>query len=160
MKQSKANGAGGKILLAALGTLPMAGGWLMNWYMMQEDSLRRFDLISAGFLLLWGLLAFTACPWAKSAKEAVLLLHAVAALDLLLLAVQEIVLGAYWSNSMGLWSQLFFLPVLPFASTPTAWIGRIIGGAPLFLSYVIAFTLRVLIAWAGSSLRKRMGKSR
>ena len=45
MKQSKANGAGGKILLAALGTLPMAGGWLMNWYMMQEDSLRRVDLI-------------------------------------------------------------------------------------------------------------------
>lgn len=149
MKQSKFRGVGGKILLVVLGLLPGVGGWLMNGYIMKADSLRYLTAVSAGFFLLWGLLAFAARPLAKSAKEAALLLNAVAAVDLPLVFFQEMILGAYWFNWVGSWSQMFFLPSLSVGAALTFWSHRMIS------SYLVSFVLMGLVSWLGARVRER-----
>lgn len=152
MKENKIRGVGGKILLVVLGFLPMAGGWLFNWYIMHDGSTRFFSLISLGFFFLWGLLAFAVRPLAKSAKEAALLLNAVAAVDLLLMMIQELILGSYWFNWVGRWTQFFFLLPLPIGSTLDFWGHRTVSAA------LMSFVLMVLASWLGANLRPKSGR--
>ena len=145
MKQGKLNRIGKQILLVVLGFLPAAGGGLFNWYIMHNGSTRYFNLIAVGFLVLWGLLAFAVRPLARSTKEAVLLLHIAATIDLLLVVIQEFILGAYWFNWVGLWTQNFFLLPLPISSTLAFWAHRMLP------SYLVSFALMLLVSWFGAS---------
>ena len=149
MKQRKVNGVGGKFLLVALGLLPAVAGRLMNWYFMRAGSAQYFMPISAAFLIFWGLLAFAVSPLAKHAKEAALLLNAAATIDLLLLGIQEIILGSYWPNWFGAWTQLFLLPPLPVGSALAFWSRR------MFPSYLASVAFMLLMSWLGAKGRRR-----
>lgn len=99
------------ILLIILGAIPYLLGYAMNWYMMEHmDALLPFKWIAVLFLLFWGLLAFLCNRKGAHSKRVILFLNLFAALNLVLLGVQEVILGAYWSNSLGLITQFFIFP--------------------------------------------------
>jgi len=139
-----------KALLILLGCIPFLIGWLINASMMANpETLPPLFLIGVVFLLAWGAAAFIARPRFQSGKQVVILLNLVAALDLLLVCIQEIILGAYWMNAIGAWTQFYYLPLMNFGFTLTAWSHQ------TFTAYIAAFILMVAVSALGCRLRNR-----
>ena len=124
------------IFLVILGAIPYLLGYAMNWYMMEHmDALLPFKWIAVLFLLFWGLLAFLCNRKGAHSKQVIFFLNLFAALNLVLLGVQEVILGAYWSNSLGLITQFFYLPILNLGFGLSSWFSSV------FVAYVVFFFL-------------------
>jgi len=140
-------------LTITLGALPFIVGGLQNWYMLSHaDSLLPYRLISVFFLLVWGCIAFVLKGNHQRTKEIVIFLNLIAALDLLLIGVQELIFHAYWMNSIGGWSQLFYLPMINLGFGLTNWSHSV------FPAYVMSFALMVVASFVGCILREKLKK--
>lgn len=138
------------VLLVILGLLPFVAGGLMNHSMLAHpDTLPPFLLIGLLLLLGWGLISFFAVRRGGCVETVVLSLNAVAALVLVLLGVQELILGAYWTNAAGAWTQYFYLPLLNLGFTLTSWSHSV------FPAYAAAFVLLAAASALGCVLGKR-----
>jgi len=132
-----------------LGALPFALGGILNWYLMNRmDAVLPYGAIGICFLLIWGGLGFLLNGKGQT-KKTVLFLNLVALLDLLLLGVQELILGKYWGNAIGTWSQLFYLPLVNLGARLTSW------SHSMFAVYGVSFVLMVAVSLAGCKLRKK-----
>lgn len=101
------------------------------------------------FLLLWGLLAFVCHRPGKTDKKwTVACLNMVGALVVVLLFVQML-LGQYWPNAVGMWTQMYFLPVLRIGFLLMPWFHRV------FFAYLAGYLLMLLAAWVGCTLREK-----
>ena len=140
-------------ILVMLGALPFIAGGIQNWYMLTYvDALLPYGLISVFFLFVWGCVAFLLNGNGQRTKEIVIFLNLIAVLDLLLIGVQELIFHAYWMNSIGLWSQLFYLPIVNLGFSLTTWSHRV------FPAYVVSFVLMVAVSFAGCKLREKLKK--
>ena len=102
------------------------------------------------FLLFWGLLAFLCNRKGAQTKQVVCFLNLLAALNLVLLGVQDVILGAYWSNFLGLITQVFYLPVLNLGAILTVWFSSV------FVVYIASFILMVAASYAGCRIRQKV----
>ena len=137
-------------ILLILGALPFILGGIQNWYMLNNpDSLLPYGLIAFVFLSAWCFIAFLLNKDGKRTRQIVLFLNLIAALDLLLVGIQELIFHAYWMNHIGLWSQLFYLPVLNLGVNLTSW------SHTLFLAYAAGFILMICCSFVGCNLRKK-----
>lgn len=142
-----------RVLLFVLGFLPFLFGGFMNWYMMTyPDTLPPFFLIAVIFLLLWCFLSFAFKRKGNSTKEILILLNFVAAVDLILLGVQELILHAYWMNAIGSWTQFYFLPLLNLGFGLTKWTPSV------FFAYTASFLLMVGASSAGCKICSKIHK--
>ena len=140
-------------ILVMLGALPFVVGAIQNWYMLTYmESLIPYGLISVFFLLVWGCIAFLLKGNHQRTRKIVVFLNLIAVLDLLLIGVQELVFRAYWMNSIGLWSQLFYLPMVNLGFSLTTWSHSV------FSAYVVSFILMVATSFAGCKLRENLKK--
>lgn len=140
------------ILLVILGAIPYLLGYAMNWYMMEyPDTLPPLRWIAVLFLLFWGLLAFLCNRKGAHTKQVVcFFLNLLAALNLVLLGVQDVILGAYWSNFWGLITQVFYLPVLNLGAILTVWFSSV------FVVYIASFILMVAASYASCRIRQKV----
>ena len=137
-------------ILVILGALPFVLGGIQNWYMTTHmDSNLPYALIAFAVLLIWGLLAFFFNQDGAQTKRIVVCLNLIAAVDLFLIGVQELILHAYWMNLIGAWSQFFYLPVLRLGASLTSWSSRV------FLAYAASFLLMVGVSLLGGKLREK-----
>lgn len=136
--------------LLILGALPFAVGRIQDWYMSANlNSSLPYGVISLAFLSAWVLLAFLMNGNGKRTKQIVIFLNLIAAFDLVLIGIQILVLHAYWLNGIGIWTQLFYLPVLNLGFCLTNWSH---GGFP---AYAAGFILMVGVTFAGCKLREK-----
>ena len=139
-----------KILLVLLGGLPFAvGGWLNQSILASSDTLPPLFLIGIGCLVLWGLIAFGARFFIEDEREVVIRLNLIAAVVLVLVAIQEVILHAYWSNIVGVWSQFYYLPLLNLGFTLTRW------SSSVFPAYVVSFGLMIGATVVGGRMREK-----
>jgi len=139
------------LILILSGLLPFAAGSIQNGYMLAHpDSLPPYAPIAFCALLIWGCIAFSLHKRGRRTAQTVICLHLIAALDLLLIGIQECILHAFWMNAVGSWSQLFYLPVLHFGFRLTPW------SHSLFPAYAASFLLMVGIALIGCKLKERI----
>ena len=137
-------------VLILLGALPFVFGGIQNWYMTTHmDYNPPYTLIAVAVLLIWGLLTFLFNKDGGRTKHIVVCLNLIAAVDLFLIGIQELIRHAYWMNPIGAWSQLFYLPILNFGFTFTSWSPRV------FLAYAAAFLLMVGASLLGCKLREK-----
>lgn len=138
-----------RVLLLLLGWLPLLAGAVMDDLMMRYMDVRPpYLLIGVGTLLVWALLgSFTVMLKEKPAS--LLPLNLPAAIVLLLLVVQDGVCKAYWSNWLGVYTQLFYLPLLNLAGRLGGWLFHTIW--PLYL-------LCFLLLCGASYLGRRLGE--
>ena len=137
-----------------LGVLPFLVGGIQNWYMLTYvdsavDSALPYGSISLVVLLLWGCIAFLLNYNCRRTKEIVVSLNFIAALDLLLIGIQELILHAYWMNLVGKWSQLFYLPMINLGFNLTNWSHSV------FPAYVACFILMVAVSFVGCKLKEK-----
>lgn len=139
------------LILLVLGFLPLGVGLLFERFILSypPDQVPPYFILGLLFLLLWGAVAFFAAGWERQRLRVVGLLNAPALLFLLLNGVQILLLKTFWPNVLGLWSQDFFLPVLPVA-------GRIARFLPTaFSPFAAAFLLMAGASLAGAEARSR-----
>lgn len=137
------------LLCIALGCLPFVLGGIMNWYMLTwPDTMPPYLLIGIAMLLLWAAIAYFMMKRIHNETKVILSLNGAAVVVLLLLAVQEMVLQAYWMNFVGAWTQYFFLPVLRLGFTFTSWTPS------MFFAYTAAFLLMLGASVIGCRLKK------
>lgn len=142
-----------RFLLLLCGGLPLALGLLENRFMtVHPDILLPYKLLGILFLLLWGLIAFLGGKRTSNSKSCVAALNLLPLAVLLLLGLQELVLKAYWPNVIGLWTQLFYLPLIPIGFVLTRW------SHVVFSAYCASFLLLLAASAAGCKLRQRLGK--
>lgn len=103
-----------ELMLTLTGLLPFAAGYGIHWMMTAYPDVRLpYGLIGLIFLLIWGGIAFLAGSFARRNPLAkIVCMNGVALVVLVLLGIQELVLGAYFSNAAGIWTQLYYLPLL------------------------------------------------
>lgn len=136
------------VLTIITGAIPFVVGSILNRALIeQSDSVLPLLRIGLLFLSFWGIVAFVFQNRMKNAKRVVVLLNAIAAIDLLLLGIQELVIHAYWGNVIGGWSQLFYLPVIKIGFLLTNWSHTV------FSAYVVSFVLMIVVSVLGCRIR-------
>jgi len=136
-----------------VGALPFVVGGIQNWYMLTYmDSILPYGMISVFFLIVWGCAAFLLNGNHQNTKKIVVFLNLIAVIDLLLIGAQELIFHAYWMNSIGVWSQLFYLPMVNLGFSLTIWSHSV------FPAYVVSFILMVAASFAGCNLREKLKK--
>lgn len=137
------------VLFVVLGALPFAVGGIQNWYMLTYmDSALPFRLIPVLFLLVWGCIAFFLNGKRQTTKKIVICLNLIAAIDLMLLGAQELILHAYWLNVIGRYSQYFYLPMITLGFRLTKQFLHV------FPAYAVSFILMVGASFIGCKLRE------
>ena len=137
-----------KLWLVILGVIPLAVGFVMNWLMMTfSQTVFPYLLISIAFLSFWTWLGFNSYKFNKEGNT-IYFLHLPAFLALVLNLYQEVVLGHYFGNLLGICTQFFFLPVLNLSYLLTFWSSR------LWSAYIAGFLLMCLTYFIGYKLKK------
>ena len=140
-------------LLLALGCIPFpAGFWMDRWMTAHPDQL--FPYLPAGlvFLLVFFLVGFLGYRLTESTGKALLFLTLPGLLDLILLFIQEILLGRYWPGLPGAATQMFYLPILNLGSRLDVL------GHSLFSACLLSFFLTAAAACLGAEICRKTDK--
>lgn len=139
-----------RFVLLLWGLLLFPLGWLVNWLVMNVSS-RWLGWYGVITLAVWFFLAYRFSRFNRNTVEAVLMLNLPAAIVLILLAVQHLIFHAYWMNPVGIWTQMFYLPVLFWGTQLSVWTPS------MLLAYCVCFVLLVAAALLGCITYKRRG---
>ena len=136
------------IILNLLGFIPLFIGIIMNYIIMQ-DVILSFNLIGFIFIILWIFIGYKTEGIEETPGKSSISIHMPGAFALILVLFQEIILGQYWLNLLGLLSQLYFLPLISLGSYFTFWTPRI------WPVYIVAFLLMIGSYYIGIRIKKR-----
>lgn len=140
--------------LFALGFVPLVVGYIIDLLIMRT-SFAPGHLLELSFLLLWGGLNFRIFTKPDRPLANIALLHLPLFLALLLVLIQELVVGHYWINLAGIASQYFYLPVLIPASSI---LSALTGTAYTWLACGLEFIMLLLAGILGVGLKLRQMK--
>lgn len=136
--------------LIGLGFVPLLAGVLMDSFLMAfQNTVLPFLLISVASLVGWGVIAFRWEPKVQKTWKLVLFHNLVPAGVFVLICVQQLGMGRFWSGVVGAWSQMFYLPVLNLGYSLTKW------STSLFPAYCASFLLMLIASFVGCQLGKR-----
>ena len=138
-----------KLLVVGFSLLPFLFGWLINLAVMKIEFYPVFIISGVALLLLWAGIAYLTRPYCKSNKETILLLNTVAAVVLILLGIQDLILNAYLPNGIGIWTQFYYLPLLRAVSIFSKFFT-----SSVFVMYCIEFVLLITASTLGCKTRK------
>lgn len=125
-----------KLLVLLMGCSPFLIGRLQDFMMM--NTFIPLTFISCLMLLLWGGFGMLSLNLMNERKTALLLLNTPAAVVLLLILVQEWVVGAYWFNFVGTYTQMFYLPFISLGFRLVFWADTAVP------AYIASFILLIL----------------
>ncbi len=137
-------------ILLAMGLLPLLLGFFLNRYMMNL-AVATPVLLGAAILLLalWGAVSFLAVRAGNGMGKVLALLHLIPLLALALVLVQLVVLGSFFPNPLGIWPQLYYLPLMEVGFRLVRWSGS------MALAYAACFLLLAAASLAGCALGRR-----
>ena len=136
------------IILNLLGFIPLFIGIIMNYIIMQ-DVILSFNLIGFIFIILWIFVGYKTEGIEETPAKTSISIHIPAAFALILVLFQELILGQYWFNILGMLTQLFFLPLISIGSYLTFWTPRI------WPVYIVAFLIMLGSYYIGIRIKKR-----
>ncbi len=139
------------VRLICVGVLPLLAGFLLNW-ILPVFPIHGFVAVMVSVLLLigWGYLACKLSDPDRSLPMQSFFMCAFGLVMLLLVLYQELVLKAYWGNTFGLATQMFFLPWLTLASSVISpFVSRV------WPMYVLIWVGLFAASCAGCSLKRQ-----
>jgi len=146
-----------KLILFFLGLIPFVLGFLINsWLMQNQNLVFPSKLIGLIFLSFWLLIGFATSEFEKTLLKSTLIVNLPAFLMLLLIMYQEIILGHYWANIIGIAAQFYYLPLINIASS----VYRIFSFLTSGITYtrwvcLVGFLLMFASYYLGGYLKKR-----
>ena len=144
------------MILFLLGSIPFVFGFLMNsWLVQNQDSVLPFRLIGFIFLAFWVTVGFISYKFEKTLLKSAVIAHLPALLILLLIMYQEIILGQYWSNSFGVATQYYYLPLISISSPIVGLFSSLTSWAiHYWLTCLVVFLLMFAFYYLGGYLKK------
>lgn len=153
-----------KLKILLLAASPFAIGYLLNYAMLQFNwfSSVFLFLINSLFFLYWFYVGYLSAEHTKFVREAILVGNSFAFLSIALILFQELVLGRYLTNIIGLLPQMFYLPTV-------ALMARVVSRLLFFLNthytwviFIFSFIAMVAVYYGGYSkgMKKYTGKSK
>ena len=139
------------------GLIPLALGWLLN-YLMNVSSLFSGItglIIAIALLFFWGLLAYETNRMDRSSFTHAFKMNFIGLIMLVLVLIQELVLGSYWPNFIGVSSQFYFLPCLSVAFRIEGLFSLFFSLMQIWFSYALVYVLMFAVSYIGSRLRRR-----
>lgn len=138
--------------LALIGTIPLWVGIVINSIL--SVATMPIVIVSGFFLGCWCFISYKcAIGWEDLLPQA-LWLNLFGFIMLVLVLIQELILGSYWINYVGLASQLYFLPGLGFVSFLIGRMMETITLPPLYAAeMVFLFLFSLLGCWLKSKKR-------
>ena len=134
--------------LIVLGAMPLGLGWLLNWYMnLHPETFPPMFIIGLAFLLAWGFASWKVNKKLLETGTVLIAQHAIAAIMLVLVAIQ-LITGNYWVSYLGIASQMFFMPVLYVGAVFFNWAGT-------FGIYFSCFLMMLLASFIGSKIAEK-----
>ena len=134
--------------LIVLGAMPLGLGWLLNWYMnLHPETFPPMFIIGLAFLLAWGFASWKVNKKLLEIGTVLIAQHAIAAIMLVLVAIQ-LITGNYWVSYLGIASQMFFMPVLYVGAVFFNWAGT-------FGIYFSCFLMMLLASLIGSKIAEK-----
>lgn len=144
-----------KLVLLLLGLIPFPVGYLVNYLMMENVFINglHYTLVNLFCLAIWFLLGMFLHSLASTKIKAAAIANCPAFIVLLLILFQEVVLGQYWMNIVGIASQFFYMPFLylTFRITPMFHT--------MSPTYIVAFCLMCIVFYWGCCVGMRRAKS-
>jgi len=140
-----------KIILPLVGFLPLLVGCFLNFLTVSSYLVIPIWFFCATTLSILYLAGRFSVEIVDKRMEAVFLLNTPAFIILLLAFYQEIVLGRYWDNWVGLMTQFFYSP---FLRTTMAFIITV-RRQQAFYAYVVSFIFLVITTYSGRARGER-----
>lgn len=133
-----------RIFLILLGFIPLALGFLMNYWMMKyQDSVLPYTLTGIIFLVLWAFIGFLTCEFEETPSKSSKIIHSVAFMMLLLFVFQSFILRQFWPNIVGIISQFYFLPLFSISGSIQNLILFMFRTSFVSLDAIISFLLMI-----------------
>ncbi|MBI9010766.1 MAG: hypothetical protein JEZ08_00935 [Clostridiales bacterium] len=102
-----------KVLLVFLSLSPFVLGKFLSDLMITTDIYGSgVTLYGMAFLTLWFVIGITSFRLSGSIRESVIYGHIGGFISLLMMFLQTIILGRFFSNSIGFYTQMYFMPTL------------------------------------------------
>jgi hypothetical protein len=142
-------------ILFILGFIPFPVGYLINHMILNSFPVYElfYTIVSLVFLGIWFLVGMFLYHLAGTKIKAAVIANCPAFIVLLLVLFQEVILGRYWMNFIGLAGQLYYLPLLSLTFKLT----------PMFHTmppaYIAAFCLMYFAFYSGCCVGIRHEKS-
>ena len=134
------------IKLIAFGFIPFLIGWAMEYVAQLSSYTTSLPvlLICVLTLAIWAAAAFLFRKTGTPMYKVILLMNFIGFIDLMLLGAQELIIGHYLFNEIGIWSQYFYMPVM-VPMVILLWLSSI----PLFAIYCACFLSLVFASFIG-----------
>jgi len=107
-----------------------------------------YTLIGIAFLIAWFFVGKYSYRFVINKKAAAILGNMVALIVLLLILYQEVILGQYWSNQLGIATQFYYLPLISIASIFTGIFHT------MTPTYIVAFLMMCISFYFGCRSNK------
>lgn len=143
-----------KFILILEGIIPFFIGYGMNYLIMGPfyNTVLPYKLISIAFLIAWFFVGRYSYKFVSNKKVATIWGNSVALIVLLLVLYQEVILGQYWPNQVGIATQYYYLALINIASVFT----RMFHTMPA--TYVTAFLMMCIVFYWGCHTNKHYTK--
>ena len=138
------------VKLILIGTLPLWIGILLNSILTVASM--PIVIVSAFFMGAWVYLSYKCTIGWQDLLPQVLWLNLFGFVMLILALFQELILGSYWMNYLGMATQLYFLPGLAFVSV---LVGRHMPVITLPAMYTAEMVALFLFSLLGSWLKSK-----
>ena len=139
--------------LCCAGAAPLLLGLLFNYVLLYLPVPGVLLIVlECGLLAAWGCAAFRLSDPKKNPLVQAFLLSGFGLAMLALVLYQELVLGQYWGNFLGLGTQVFFLPFLTAAASVVSPFMEIVRIWPM---YIVTWICLFLIGCAGCLIKRR-----
>lgn len=141
------------LCLIAVGISPLFLGFLMNWLVQTAPSLFAFPTVLTVLLLLaWGYCSYKLTTPAKNFLLQAFAMCAFGLVMLILAVYQELRMGEYWQNLIGLGSQFFFLPWISLGAKIISIFARDIKIWPM---YIVSWVCLFLASGIGCYIKRQ-----
>ncbi|MDO4712061.1 MAG: hypothetical protein Q4A75_08790 [Peptostreptococcaceae bacterium] len=131
-------------------------GFILNKIIMvSSDSILLF-ILGLGFLFLWGSLAYKIHHPGENTFTTACILNGVGSFMLVLVLVQELIVGQYSLNWSGIIPQMYFLPCLSVTSTLSKPVlGIIMETIHVWPIYILEFILMLFVSLIGCEIKQK-----
>jgi len=136
-----------KLILLLIGIVPLLLGYLIN-YLMFIGMMPLYIIYIAAWII-WFIAGMYSIKLIDKRIVSILILNIPAALFLLLVLYQEVVIGQYWLNIIGLLPQLFYSPFIYVGFRITPMFHQV------FYAYIASFLCMLLVSFIGRFVGER-----
>lgn len=146
-----------RLVLVLLGLIPLAlGFWMNSWMMNNPNNMLPYKLIGIVFLVFWFMIGFITYNFEKTPLKSAAIANLPALLMLIVIIFQELVLGKYWMNLFGAATQFYYLPVVNISGSIQRIFSFLIPGLVINMwsTFLIGFFLMISSYCLGSRLKR------